>query len=67
MKIIYEQEPIEDKPSLIGSVSVGDSGGKIARIYFGKDHAKDSGKVSKIFDVLIEAKQRIEAILNANS
>ena len=64
MKLTYEQEPIEDNPSLIGSVSVGDSGGKIARVYPGENHAKDSEKVSRIFDVLIEMKEKIEEILN---
>ena len=64
MKLTYEQDPIEGKSSLIGSVSVGDSSGKIARVYPGENHAKDSEKVSKIFDALIVAKKKIEEILN---
>jgi hypothetical protein len=64
MKIIFQKEPILEEQSIIHEIIVSDVDGKVA-LYYPKNHAKDSEKVSKIFDVLIETKKKIEGILNA--
>ena len=62
MKIIYEREITDDKPSLIGSVSVGNEG-KTARVY-PKNAAKDLVKIHAIFNILEDTKKEIEAVLD---
>lgn len=64
MRIAYEREIAEDIHNIISSVSINSKNHKRADVRLGDNHAKDSEKVSKIFDVLEEAKRKIEEILN---